>query len=223
MVGAAAGIYFTVRLLPLATWLDQLQSVLRELGLVGAFLFAAVYVVATLLLVPGSVITLAVGAMYGLGWGTALVSLAATTSAALAFLLAKTFLRSHIKRKADGNPRFAAVDRAVAKGGWRMVFLLRLSPAIPFSLSNYLYGLTSIRFTPYVLASWIAMLPGTFLYVYLGHAGREGAALAKGESGKTTYEWLLLGAGLIATLVVTIYVTRLAKRELSQETDGSSE
>jgi hypothetical protein len=105
------------------------------------------------------------------------------------------------------------VDRAIAEGGWKVVALLRLSPAMPFSAGNYLFGLTAVSFWPYVLASWAAMLPGTFLYVYLGHAGRVAAA----GTARSPAEWALLGVGLLATIAVTVYVTRLARRAMSRQ------
>jgi uncharacterized membrane protein YdjX (TVP38/TMEM64 family) len=126
-----------------------------------------------------------------------------------------------VKELAREHPRFDAVDRAIEEGGWRVVFLLRLSPAIPFSASNYLYGLTPVRFWPYLVASWVAMLPATLLYVYLGHAGSAGLAAAGSEGAKerTPAEWALLGVGLLATAIVTVYVTKLARKALRRRTD----
>jgi len=106
--------------------------------------------------------------------------------------------------------KFAAVDRAIAKNGWKVVALLRLSPLIPFSISNYLYGLTAVRFVPYVAASWAAMLPATILYVALGAAG----ASLSGSRTKSPWEWVLLGGGLVATVAVTAILSRVARREL---------
>ena len=112
------------------------------------------------------------------------------------------------------NRRFGAIDRAIGEAGWKIVALLRLSPAVPVNLQNSLYGLTPIRFWPYVLTSWIAMLPGTFLYIYLGHV--TGTALG-GDRTRTTGEWVMLVVGLLATVVVTVYITRLARRKLNEE------
>jgi hypothetical protein len=119
-----------------------------------------------------------------------------------------------VAARASGNRRFGAIDRAIGEGGWKIVALLRLSPAIPFNLQNYLYGLTPIRFWPYVLTSWLAMLPGTFLYVYLGHVA--GAAIGAGRS-RTVAEWAMLAVGLLATVVVTVYISLLARRKLHEQ------
>ncbi|MEQ8763446.1 MAG: TVP38/TMEM64 family protein [Planctomycetota bacterium] len=212
------------RLLPLGDWLEALDEWTRSLGFWGPFVFGAIYVAAALLFVPGSAITLAAGAIFGLGIGFVVVSIASTTAATLAFLIARTVGRDHLERLADRYPKFAAIDRAIAEGGWKIVGLLRLSPVIPFSIGNYLFGLTAVRTLPYVLASWIGMAPGTFLYVYLGHLGRSGLEVAASESPeRTTGEWLLLGAGLVSTIVVTVIVTRLARRALDEQTDLTPE
>jgi uncharacterized membrane protein YdjX (TVP38/TMEM64 family) len=167
-------------------------------------------VLAALLFVPGVVLTLGAGLAFGLLWGTVVVSAASTTAAAAAYLIARYAARRKVEALARRHPRFAAVDRAIAKNGWKVVALLRLSPVIPFSISNYLYGLTAVRFFPYVAASWAAMLPATVLYVYLGAAG---ASLSGGRP-KSPWEWVLLGGGLAATIAVTVILSRVARREL---------
>ena len=107
------------------------------------------------------------------------------------------------------------MDDAIADGGWKIVGLLRLSPVVPFSALNYLLGLTRVRYVPAVLVSWIAMLPGTLLYVYFGAIGRDVAAGAQ----KEPFEWVLLATGLIATLAVTVVLTRAARRRMRATTD----
>jgi uncharacterized membrane protein YdjX (TVP38/TMEM64 family) len=141
--------------------------------------------------------------------GAALVSLASTLAAAIAFLLGRFALRDWIVKKLAHRPAFKAIDEAIGREGWKIVLLLRLSPVFPFNLLNYALGLTSIRFWPAVLASWIGMLPGTILYVYLG-------SLAQVATKETTVaQKILYGVGLLATLVVTIWITRIAKKALS--------
>ncbi len=148
-------------------------------------------------------------------WGTAIVSLASTTAAALAFLIARYVARGRVEALAERNQKFRAIDHAIREKGWRVVALLRLSPLVPFSVSNYLYGLTPVSFGPYVLASWIAMLPATVLYVWIGAAGKA-AAEAGGGHGRSPLEWALLGAGLLATAAVTVMITRTARRQLAR-------
>ncbi|MFY9551542.1 MAG: TVP38/TMEM64 family protein [Thermoanaerobaculia bacterium] len=206
------GLFAAWRVLPLGQWLKDFQAWIEGLGPLGGVLFGLAYVVGALLFVPGAVLTIGAGYLFGLGWGVVVVSLASTAAAALAFLIARHLARERVETLARKNPKFAALDRAIGKNDWKVIFLLRLSPLIPFSISNYLYGLTSVRFAPYVLASWIGMLPGTFLYVYLGAAGKS---LGEKQE-KSPWEWALLGAGLLATIAVTVILTRVAKKELGK-------
>ncbi len=205
-----------MRTLPLGQLQQGFKQWISGLGPSGAVVFGLVYVVATVCLIPGSLVTLAGGAVFGLWVGFLAVSISSVTGAALAFLIARYLARKKVERMARSNPKFGAVDEAISEGGWKIVALMRLSPAIPFNVQNYLYGLTDIRFTPYVLASWIAMAPGTFMYVYLGHVA--GTAATGGNEGKSLGEWVLLGIGLLATIVVTVYITRLAKQKLNEKT-----
>lgn len=210
-VGAGlVALFFLWRLLPVKDWLESFQDRVENMGALGGALYGLVYIVAALLFVPGSILTLGAGYVFGLGWGTLIVSLASTAAAALAFLITRYLAREKVQKAARGNAKFAAMDRAIGENSWKVVALLRLSPLVPFSLSNYFYGLTSVRFLPYILASWAAMLPGTLLYVYLGSIGKN-----VGDE-KNTLEWVFLGAGLVATLVVTVILTRYAKKELKK-------
>lgn len=200
--------------------LDRLSTDVTEwidsLGVWGPVAFGGVYIVATVLFVPGTFLTLAAGALYGLLNGFIIVSLSSTMGAALAFLIARYFARSKVEAMASRNRHAQAIDSAIEEGGWKVVGLLRLSPAIPFNLQNYLYGLTRLNFWQYVVASWIAMMPGTFMYVYLGHV--SGTALS-GTRERTMGEWVMLTVGLLATIAVTVYLTRLARRKLKEDVD----
>jgi uncharacterized membrane protein YdjX (TVP38/TMEM64 family) len=128
-------------------------------------------------------------------------------------LVGRYLARDWVAKKIEGNAAFAALDRAVASEGWKIVGLTRLSPAFPFTLLNYAFGLTRVSLRDYVLASWIGMMPGTVMYVYLGSLAR-----AAGERSRTPAEWALSGVGLVATIVVTVFVTRLARTALAKRT-----
>jgi uncharacterized membrane protein YdjX (TVP38/TMEM64 family) len=203
-----------IRLLPQGEWLEALQDWIQQLGVGGPLVFGLIYVVAVVLLFPAWMLTVAAAAVFDPVVCLITVSLASTTGAALAFLISRYLARKQIARKLTQYPRFEAIDKAVREGGWKIVALLRLSPAIPFNLQNYLYGVTGIPFWTCVLTSWVAMLPGTIMYVYLGYAGRAGLEASSGAVSKTPGEWVLLGLGLVATIVVTIYVTALARKAL---------
>ena len=204
--------------LPVVDWARALQSRVAGKGAWGGVLYGVAYTLAVLAFVPGWILTLGAGFVFGLAWGTVIVSLSSTTAAALAFLIARHLARARVEGLARRNPTFAAIDEAVREQGWRVVALLRLSPLVPFNVSNYLYGLTALPFGPYVLASWIAMLPATVLYVWIGAAGRAAA----GAEGRTRrpLEWALLGAGLAATAVATVLITRAARRQLARRGVG---
>ncbi len=220
-IAVGAAVIFLVlaaRLLPVQEWLKGFETWVQGLGPAGMLLYAAVYVGAVLLFVPGIVLTLGAGFLFGLGWGIVVVSVASTLAAALAFVIARYLARGTVERLARNNPKFAAIDRAIGKEGWKVVALLRLSPLVPFSLSNYLYGLTSVRLGPYVATSWAAMLPATVLYVYLGAAGRTIGEKAP----RSPWEWVFLGTGLAATAVVTVLLARRAKRELGSLKSGTA-
>jgi uncharacterized membrane protein YdjX (TVP38/TMEM64 family) len=210
-----AGVLLLVRVLPFRSWHQSVAGWIEGLGMVGPVVFTVLYVVATVLFIPGSVLTLAGGAIFGLAVGFVTVSIGSVTGAALAFLISRYLARERVEEMVRTRPKFAAIDRAVSRGGWKIVALLRLSPVVPFNVQNYLYGLTDIKFWPYVIASAVAMAPGTFLYVYMGHVAGVAAGAPRVRS---TAEWILLAAGLVATVAVTVYMTWLAKNTLKQLT-----
>ena len=188
------------------------------LGVWGPLVFILGYAAAVVAFVPGSVLTLAAGAIFGLAKGVVYVFVAAVLGSCAAFLVSRHLARRAIERRIAGNPRFAAVDRAVAVEGRKIVFLLRLSPVFPFTLLNYFLGLTRVRFVDYLLAS-VGMIPGTLLYVYYGKLAGDVAALAAGAGiERGAGYWTVLGLGLLATIVVTAVVTRTARRALREAT-----
>lgn len=192
---------------------DALETIER-LGPWGPALFVLVYALATVLFVPGSVLTLGAGALFGVLLGSVYVSLASTLGATAAFLVGRYLARGWVSRKIEGNATFATIDRAVAEEGWRIVGLTRLSPLFPFTLLNYAFGLTRVKLRDYVIASWIGMMPGTVMYVYLGSIARAGASGPE----RSPAQWALYGVGLIATLAVTVVITRIARRALAKRT-----
>lgn len=208
LLGRAAGGYVPA----FADWVDGL-------GVLGPVVFIVGYAVAVVAFVPASLLTLAAGAIFGLGPGTVYVFLAATLGSSLAFLVSRYLAREAVEKRVAGNARFAAIDRAVGEQGRKIVFLLRLSPAFPYNLLNYALGLTRVPLLQYVLAS-VGMLPGTFLYVYYGKAIGSLSAIAAGEAPEQGGEqWVFLAVGLIATIAVTAFVTKIARRALAEAAD----
>jgi len=207
VAGRAAGAHFAA----FATWV-------QGLGPAGPLIFIAAYAAAVVAFVPGSILTLVAGAIFGLGWGTLYVLVAATLGASLAFLVARYVARGAVEQRLAGNPKLAAIDRAIGAEGRKIVLLLRLSPAFPFNVLNYALGLTRVRFGDYLIAS-LGMLPGTLLYVYSGKLAGDVASLAGGAApARGPGYWALLAVGLAATLLVTLLITRTARRALDQAT-----
>jgi uncharacterized membrane protein YdjX (TVP38/TMEM64 family) len=207
---------FWLRSLALADWVAAFGKRIQELGIVGLLVYALVYALATILLLPGSVLTLAAGAAFGLLPGFGSVWVGASVGAALSFLVSRHLARRRVEKWMQSKPRFAAVDRAVGREGWKIVLLTRLSPIFPFNFQNYAYGLTQIPFWHYTLSSVVGILPGTFLYVYLGAVGRSGLEAAAGGGEIETLRLILQVVGLVATAVVTVYIARIATKALKK-------
>ncbi len=192
-------------------WVDSL-------GVWAPVAFVIGYALATVLFVPGSILTMSGGVLFGLAKGTGLVFLGSTLGATLAFLIARYLARKPIESRLLDNERFQLIDKAVGKQGFKIVFLLRLVPFFPFIWLNYGLGLTKVKLRDYVLASF-GMLPGTFLYVYYGKALGSLAALAGDQQLEQGAErWVFLGLGLVAAIAVTTIITRIARRALAEAT-----
>ncbi len=199
---------------------DKLQPAFRwvhdDLGVWGLVLLALAYLPAALVAFPPAfLLTIAAGAFYEIIPATIAISLGSTLAATCAFLLGRTLARGWIEGRVAKQPLFRALDAAVAEGGFKIVFLTRLSPLFPFLLLNYAYGLTRVKLRDYALASWLGMLPGTLLYIYIGSTAAGVAALAGGKTPDTgAAGQVLWWIGLAATVVVTLLVTYLARRAL---------
>ena len=207
-LAALAAILFVF---PIGAWIEAGAEQAQAMGTAGLLLFAALYAVATIFAVPGSALSLIAGGAFGVAAGTVSVWIGASVGLALAFLAARRLARERVSRWLAGKPSFAAVDRAVAAQGWKIVLLTRLTPVFPFTVLNYAYGLTGVGFLPYLAASATGILPGTLLYIYLG------SSVAETVSGQTGgLELLARIGGLAAAVLVTILITRIARRALAE-------
>ena len=200
----------------------DLQQVFRDvlawisdLGPLGLLIFVTLYIVACVFLLPGSVLTLGAGVVFGVVMGFIAVSIGSILGATCAFLVGRYLARGWVAGRIAGNEKFKAIDEAVAQEGWKIILLTRLSPIFPFNLLNYVFGLTKVSFRHYFFASWLGMIPGTVMYVYIGSLIGDLAQLGTGHRTRTMGEWVLYGVGLLATVVVTVFVTRLARRALA--------
>ena len=208
-------------LLPVVDWLQALIAWIQSHQEISWLLYGLLYVAATVLLLPGSVITLGAGFLFGLGYGFVLVSAASVTGATLAFLIGRFLARDWVESKLQSMPRFSALDRAIQERGWLIVLLTRLSPLFPFNLLNYGLGLTGVRLPTYVLVSWVGMMPGTLLYVYLGSVGSDLTALFSGQVESGELGGWLFYVGLFATAVLTVIITRIATKTLNETLDAT--
>lgn len=210
LIGIAVCLWF----LPVRQHLVSFLEWAQGLGPWGPVLVVPLYIVASLLFLPGSVLTLGAGFLFGVSTGAVVVWIGANLGACAAFLVGRTFAREWVTKKVADNPKFAAVDKAIGKEGFKIVLLLRLSPVFPFNLLNYALGLTRVSFVHYALASMVGMIPGALMYVYLGSAARSLADAAAGHVeggvGGKIFFWM----GLAATIAVVVLVTRIARKSL---------
>lgn len=197
--------------LPIRDWVQSFTDWVQKLGPIGFVAFAVAYVVAVVLILPTWILTVSAGVAFGL-WGIPLVVVSATLGAALAFLIARSAIRERVRMWAQKKPLLQALDKATSVEGWKVVGLLRLSPAVPFTLQNYAFGATDIPFWHFVIATFFGIMPGTALYVYIGTLGR---AAATSENLKTS-QIALFSIGLLATVIVIALITKKARLMLSQ-------
>lgn len=190
--------------------IPKLIQWIESLGIIGMSLFVLVYILACIFLIPGSPLTVGAGAVFGFWTGLILVSVGSTLGAVAAFLISRYLARGFIEKKIDKSHKFSAMDMAIKREGWKIIFLARLSPIIPFFLLNYALGLTKIRLRTYIISSWAGMIPGTVLYTYIGSLGKT---ILTTENSLA--DWVILGVGLIATVSVTLIISKIAKRSLA--------
>lgn len=198
-------------LLPLRFWVGALIDAIQGMGWIGIVAFALIYIAAVVLLLPAWPLTVSAGLAFGL-WGIPLVVISATIGAALAFLIARGLLRNWVSAWARERPVVHAIDHAVQIEGWKVVGLLRLSPAVPFTLQNYVFGASSIPMREFVIATFFGIIPGTALYIYIGTLGRAAAE----HTEFSTPQIALFVVGLVATVAAVVIVTRKARLMLRQ-------
>ncbi len=197
---------------------ESLQDFLRSIqdfGAASAIVFISAYLLLTVLFIPGTILTLSSGVIFGVVYGSIYTFIGATLGAIAAFLIGRYFVRDWVARKIESNSKFNAIDIAVAKEGLKIVFLTRLSPAFPFVLLNYAFGVTKVSLQDYIVGC-VGMIPGTVLYVYIGSLAGNLATIDSADPSTQTAQWSLRIIGLIATIAVTIYVTRIARNALDQ-------
>ncbi|BCX10104.1 MAG: hypothetical protein KatS3mg066_3963 [Fischerella sp.] len=218
----AVSLIIAAKQLNIQGWLQTSITWIESLGSWGAIAFIIIYNIATLLFIPGSLLTLKGGCLFGVVWGSIYVLIAATIGATFPFIIGRYLTRDWVCRQLEKHPKFKAIDQAVAKQGFKIVFLTRLSPIFPFNLLNYAFGITQVSLKDYILGS-IGMIPGTVMYVYIGSLATDLAMISTHHQPTTAEteigKWLIQIIGLIATVLVTIYVTRIAQKALQESVD----
>ncbi len=209
----SVGIFFPVGELLLAV-----AQKTRSSGVIGAIVFGLLYVAATIAFLPASLLTIIAGFSYGIDGAIAVVWPASVIGATIAFTLGRYIARDWVSKQVAKRPNLAAINVALAGRAFWVIFLLRLSPLVPFNVLNYFLGITRSTVGAYVLATSIGMLPGIFLYTYVGSVVTDAAAVLSGNRPDAgPWGTLLFVLGLIATFAVTFYISRAAKRSLSRE------
>jgi len=224
------GIAVIIAALIASTQLINLQEILthtlqwiNDLGPSAAIVFIIIYMVATVFFFPASILTLGAGIIFDIFFGSLYVFIAASVGASLAFLVGRYIARGWVEKRIEGNPQFKAIDQAVAEEGMKIVLLTRLSPIFPFNLLNYAYGLTKVTFQDYVIGT-LGILPGTIMYVYVGSLAKNLATLGSEEvTTPSEIQWAIRIIGFIATVVVTVYVTKIARKALAQRVETEAE
>ncbi|HYK65074.1 MAG TPA: TVP38/TMEM64 family protein [Patescibacteria group bacterium] len=218
IVVVAIAILYGAHRIGAGPWLADALDWIRGLGALAPVAFVAIYIVACVAFIPGSILTIGGGVIFGVVRGSIYVSIAATLGATAAFLVGRYLARDWVSEKLQGNAKFNAIDQAVGREGWKIVFLTRLSPVFPFNLINYAYGLTRVTLRDYFFASWLGMIPATVLYVYIGSLSGDLAGAAAGHTGRTPAEWAFTAVGFVATIAVVVYATRIGARALREKT-----
>jgi uncharacterized membrane protein YdjX (TVP38/TMEM64 family) len=195
-------------------WIQNLETV-------GAVAFIGLYILATVLFVPGSILTLGAGVVFGVVLGSIYVFIGATTGAILAFLIGRYLARGWVAKRIAGHDKFSAIDAAIAREGFKVVLLTRLSPVFPFALLNYALGITQVSLRDYVLGC-IGMIPGTVMYVYIGSLAGSLATIQDSDQSPEVQraQWFIRIIGLIATIAVTLYITRIARSAIQKSVNS---
>ncbi len=223
LVAAIALLAIAATQFPIAEWLTSLVQWIDAHKETAWLVFIAAYVAATVLMVPGSILTVAAGYVFGVLYGTALVSVSSILGATLAFVIGRALGRGWVRNRIGNDARLAAIDKATEQRGFFVMLLLRLSPIFPFNVMNYLMSLTGMRLPHYFFGSWIGMLPGTVLYVYIGSAASDLTSLLAGEYDSGPWGRVFFIGGLIATAAVTVFIARFASRTLKETIGVSNE
>lgn len=203
--------------LPVKQWMIIVLEWTQQMGVWGPVIAACLYVVGAVLFLPGSFMTMASGFLFKVFLGTITVSVGSTIGACAAFMISRTFGRKWIAARIARSRGFSAFDHAVKRHAFKIILLTRLSPAFPYNMLNYAFGLTKIDFWKYALGSWIGMIPPTIMYTYFGSGLRSLTEAASGRVERSSAQSLFFWLGLVITIVATVFIAYLARKALQHE------
>lgn len=222
-LGLLAAIALIIFRFPLSTWLPSFVEWIRDTGPLGQVAFAAAYTVATVFLLPSSVFCVSAGFIYGPVTGVLVMIPTCLVAGTVIFIASRFLFRAWVIQKISNDARLKNLDAAIHDDGKRLVFLLRLSPISPFAVVNYALGATRVKYRDFLLGTLMGMLPGISLYVYTGSLLNDVTQILSGERphlGMTQQVFYVLG--FVATLAVTVVVTRLARKALTKDLEAPS-
>lgn len=206
---------------PILEWISSSQQFFQEWSLLGILMYAGLILVVQLFLAPLAPFAIASGLIFGWGRGVVAVVIGTAAGAAVNFLLARHIAREPLLKRLAKSEKFRLIDAAIGREGWKIVMLLRFCP-IPYGLANYCYGLTAVRFWPYLLATVIAILPANCFFAYLGATAQEGLAAVTGAGRERHwFEYVLMGASVVAAFVALTFVARIARAAVANHGDGT--
>lgn len=201
------GFFLAVRLLPVGTWIEAFQAWVKELGPIGYLVYILAYIIVCVTFLPASPLTIGAGAIFGFVEGAIVVIVGATLGATASFLLGRTIMRRKIEAMAAGNAKFRALDRAIAREGGKIVFLVRLAPVFPFAYINFAFGLTGVKTLSYIVATFFGIIPVTLAFVYIADAATRTAT-----ADLSSTRLIINIVGVVVAILVTAFVTRVALR-----------
>jgi uncharacterized membrane protein YdjX (TVP38/TMEM64 family) len=223
LIAAAVFVFWLVRYYPVLEWIGAAQRRIAEMGFWGGVLYPLLYALCNVLLLPGGVLAMGSGLFFGLWWGTALNVAGNVLGAAVSFLISRWLGRGWLERRMLRHDKWAALDEAIGREGWKIIFLSQIHPLFPTSLLNYLYGVTRIRFGVCLLWIMLGQAPGLFLYAYLGTLAQLGLRLWRGQTHPLAHEYVIWIGGLVLTIAVTTALGRIALRLLAEAEKTASE
>lgn len=190
----------------LAPWIPRFGEFVRDMGVWAPVIFVATYIAGVVLMMPVFLLIMVGGAVFGIAKGSLLAMTSALVGGTFAFLIARYAARDVVARRVARHPLMASIDRVIGEDGMKLVFLLRLSPAVPFVLSNYALGVTRVRLRDFMLGTF-GLIPIVVMYAAYGSV-----AGAQGADGKPVVSPYVLGGGIVATIVLGLLLGRIAQK-----------